>query len=143
VTEPFSKWGDTSAGQTTVEKFCGMNWQLWRHKHWNMTSLHNTYTPYEGLKSKLHYFRQNYTTIKRIGEPPEIQIDWYRCDSMSSASLALIIRFILTDWIKPFDACVTEIFICFHSGWYYPCPVKLCYVTINERNSYDNFSIVE
>ena len=23
-----------------------------------------TYTPYEGLKSKLHYFRQNYTTMK-------------------------------------------------------------------------------
>ena len=21
-------------------KFCGLNWQLWRHKHWNMTSLH-------------------------------------------------------------------------------------------------------
>jgi len=21
-------------------KFCGLNRQLWRHKHWNMTSLH-------------------------------------------------------------------------------------------------------
>jgi len=22
-----------------IEKSCGLNWQLWRHKHWNMTSL--------------------------------------------------------------------------------------------------------
>jgi len=23
----------------TIENFCGLNWQQWRHKHWNMTSL--------------------------------------------------------------------------------------------------------
>jgi len=23
----------------TIENFCGFNWQLWRHKHWNMTSV--------------------------------------------------------------------------------------------------------
>jgi len=40
-----------------------------------------TYTQYEGPKSKLHYFRQNYTPLrKRIGEPPEIQIGCYTGD---------------------------------------------------------------
>jgi len=47
-----------------------------------------TYTPYEGLKSKLHYFRQNYTTwnSNRLlqGRP------W------SSASLGLV-QFILSE----------------------------------------------
>jgi len=40
VEEPVSKWGGTSARRKTIEHFCGLNWQLWRHKHWNMTSLH-------------------------------------------------------------------------------------------------------
>jgi len=40
---------------------------------------------------------------------------------------------IYSDWIKPFDACVTEISICFHSGWHYFCSVTLV----------DNFSTVE
>jgi len=45
----------------TIEKFCALNWQLWRHKHWNMTSL-----PIHHIlwRSKLHYLRQNYTTMK-------------------------------------------------------------------------------
>jgi len=30
---------------------------------------------------------------------------------------------IYSNWIKPFDACVTAISICFHSGWHYRCPV--------------------
>jgi len=25
--------------QKGIENFCGLNWQLWRHKHWNITSL--------------------------------------------------------------------------------------------------------
>jgi len=82
-----------------------------------------TYTLYEGL---------NYTTET---------YPWTTCNSnrllqgrpRSSASFGLIIRFILTDWIKPFDACVTEISICFHSGWHYRWPVTLCYVPINEK----------
>jgi len=36
---PFSKWGGTNARQKTIEDLCNLNWQLWRHKHWNMTSL--------------------------------------------------------------------------------------------------------
>jgi len=35
----FFKVGGTSARQKTIEHFCGLNWQQWRHKHWNMTSL--------------------------------------------------------------------------------------------------------
>jgi len=53
-----------------------------------------TYTPYEGL---------NYTILdkitplcKRIGEPAEIQIGCYG-QPRSTASLGLIIRFILTE----------------------------------------------
>jgi len=30
-----------------------------------------------------------------------------------------------TDWMHPFEACVTEIFIFSHSGWYYRCSVTL------------------
>ena len=34
----FSKWGGTSARwKEFIANFCGLNWQLWRHKHWNMT----------------------------------------------------------------------------------------------------------
>jgi len=76
-------------------------------------------------RSKLHYFRQNYTTMKTYWwttwNPNRLLQGWPR----SSASLGLIIRFIPTDWIKPFDACVTEISIYFHFGWHYRCPVTL------------------
>ena len=70
VAEPFLKWGK-GARQKDWRIAKGFNWQLWRHKHWNMT-----YTPYEGI---------NYTILdkitslwKRIGEPPETQIGCYR-----------------------------------------------------------------
>jgi len=33
------KVGGTSARQKIYRKYFGLNWQLWRHKHWNMTSL--------------------------------------------------------------------------------------------------------
>jgi len=49
----FFKVGGPSARQKTIENFCGLNWQQWRHKHWNMTSLT---TPYEG---------QNYTILDK------------------------------------------------------------------------------
>jgi len=39
MAKPFSKCGGTSASQKTIDNFCGLNWQLWRHKHWYMTSL--------------------------------------------------------------------------------------------------------
>jgi len=29
----FFKVGGTSARWKTIENFCGLNWQLWRHKH--------------------------------------------------------------------------------------------------------------
>jgi len=34
VTEPFPKWGSTSARQNTMVHFCGFSWQLWRYKCW-------------------------------------------------------------------------------------------------------------
>jgi len=50
-------------------------------------------TPYEGQ----NYIILNKLTplLKRIGEPPKIQIGCYRGDSRSTASLGLIARFIL------------------------------------------------
>jgi len=39
VAERFSRWGAQIEIQKGIEKFCGLNWQLWRHTHWNMTSL--------------------------------------------------------------------------------------------------------
>jgi len=29
------------------------------------------------------------------------------------------------EWVQPFEVCVTEISICFHSGWHYRCSVTL------------------
>ena len=64
-----------------------------------------TYTPYESL---------NYTILdkitplwKRIGELPEIQISCYRATQVNSFARAH--HTICSDWIKPFDNCVTEI----------------------------------
>ena len=37
--ETFFKVGGTSAREKSIENFCGLNWQLWRHKHWNIASL--------------------------------------------------------------------------------------------------------
>ena len=79
--------------------------ELWRHY---------IYTIY---RSKLHYFRQNYTTMKT-----------YRWTTWNSNrllqgrlhvnSVTRAHHTIYSDWIKPFDACVIEIAICFHSGWH-------------------------
>ena len=35
----FFKVGAQMEIQKNIENFCGLNWQLWRHKHLNMTSL--------------------------------------------------------------------------------------------------------
>jgi len=37
--ETFFKVESTNASRKTIEIFCGLNWQLQRHKHGNMTSL--------------------------------------------------------------------------------------------------------
>ena len=73
-----------------------------------------TCTPYEGL---------NYTTMKTYRWTTWNSNRLLQRRPNSSASLWLIMRFILTNWIKPFDAWVTEISIWFHSGWHYHCPV--------------------
>jgi len=38
VAELFSKWG-AQVHVKKLEKFCALNWQLWRRKHWKITSL--------------------------------------------------------------------------------------------------------
>ena len=89
-------------------------------------------TPYEGL---------NYTIWdkikplwKLIGETPEIQLGCYRGDPgqqlyWNQWYCFMIIpqahHTIYTDWVKPFEACVTEISICSHSGWHNRCSVTL------------------
>jgi len=35
----FFKVGGASARQKIIKYLCCLNWQLWRHKHWNMTSI--------------------------------------------------------------------------------------------------------
>jgi len=35
----FQSGGGASARHKTLQHFCGLNWQLWCHRHWNMTSL--------------------------------------------------------------------------------------------------------
>jgi len=35
----FQSRGAQVHGKQTTENVCGLNWQLWRHKHWNMTLL--------------------------------------------------------------------------------------------------------
>jgi len=36
----FKVGGHKCTLKSTDSRFCGLNWQLWRHKHWNMTSLY-------------------------------------------------------------------------------------------------------
>jgi len=31
----FKVGGHKCTSKKTVKHFCGLNWQLWRHKHWN------------------------------------------------------------------------------------------------------------
>jgi len=95
--------------------------------------LHYIYTI---RRSELHHFRQNYATMKTYRWTTWNSNRMLQGRPRSLASLGLIKRFILTEWIKPFDTCVTEISICFHSGRHYRCPVTLCYVTINEKFSW-------
>jgi len=92
VAEPFSKWGGTSARQKIIEN---LSFELVTVTSKALKYDVITYTPYKGL---------NYTILdkitslsKRIGEPPEVQISCCRGDPWSSASLGLIIRFILTE----------------------------------------------
>jgi len=98
-----------------------------------------TCTPYEGLN---YIILEKITPAwKRIGKSPEIQIGYYRGDPgqqrhASSSYTAY------SDGIKPIEAWVIEISICFLSGWHYRCTVTL--VTWQYlRSSHDNFSIVE
>ena len=117
VAEPFSKWGGTSARwKEIVAKFFDLfrncdvtSIEIWRHYLYTIQS------------AKMHYFRQNYATMTTYRWTTWNSNRLLQGRPRSSASLGRIIRFILTDWIKPFDACVTEISICFHSGWDYRC----------------------
>ena len=115
----------------TIENFCGLNWQLWHHKHWNMTSLT---TSYEG---------QSYTILdkitplwKHIGEPPEIQIGCYRGGSRSTASLRLIARFILTECNRSRFAQLKFLFALILTGTIIDLWRYSSYVTMNEKFSW-------
>ena len=64
-----------------------------------------TYTPYKGLK---YIILDKITPLwKRSGEPPEIQIGCYRGDPGQQRHSGSSYDY--SDWIKPSDACVTEI----------------------------------
>ena len=80
-------------------------------------------------RSKLHYFRQKYTTMKTCR--------WTTWNSnrllqgrFQVSSVARAHRTIYSDWMQSFEACITE--ICSHSGWHYRFPVTIVTVRINE-----------
>jgi len=74
--------------------------------------------------SKLHYFRQTYTTIKTYRwttwNSNRLLQGWLQVNSVTRAHHA-----IYPDWLQPFDVCATEISIYFHSGWHYRWSVAL------------------
>jgi len=118
-------WKEITANFVVWIGNCGVtSIEIWRHYIYII------------WRSKLHYFRQNYIAMKTHRWTTWNSNRLLQGRPRSSASLGLIIRFILTDWIKPFDVCVTEISICVHSAWHYRCPGTLCYVTINEKLSW-------
>ena len=138
VAEPISKWGGTNARwKEYIAKFvvwignCDVtSIEIWRHYIYTI------------WRSKLHYLRQNYTAKKTYRWTTWNSNRLLQGRRTSSALLGLIIRFILTDWIKPLDACVTEFPFAFILAdiivafWRYVIEQKM-------RNSYDNNSIVE
>ena len=84
---------------------------------------------YTTWRLKLHYFRQNYTTMKTYR--------WTTWNSnrllhgrLQFNSVTRAHRTIYTDWTQSFEACIT--YICIHSGWPYRCSVMLVTVRINE-----------
>jgi len=56
LAELFSKWGAQVHVKITI-KICNLNWQLWHHKNWNMTS--------SILSACLSNFIQNLTSPQR------------------------------------------------------------------------------
>jgi len=83
-----------------------------------------TFSPYSIWKTKLHYLRQNYTTMKTYlwttWKTNRLLLGWFQVNSVTRAQHA-----IYPDWLQPFELCVTEISIYFHSGWHYGCSVTL------------------
>jgi len=75
-------------------------------------------------KSKLHYFRQNYTTMETYlwttWNSNRLVLGWLQVNSFTRAHHA-----IYPDWLQPFELCVTEISIYIHSGWHDRCSVTL------------------
>ena len=84
-------------------------------------------------RSKVHYFRQNNTTMKKYRWTTWNSNWLLQGRPRSSASLGLIIRFILTDWIKPFKSTLASLKLPFAfilagiivSLWRLICPPRL------------------
>jgi len=72
--------------------------------------------------AKLRYFRQNYTTMKTYRWTTwysnRLLQGWLKVYSVTRAHDAIYV-----EWLHPFETWVTEISICFHSGWHYRCSV--------------------
>ena len=84
VTEPFSKWAGTNAHQKNYRKF--LRFELATVTSQALKYDVITYTPYESLTYTI--LDKITPLLKRIGEPPEIQISCHRGDP----SLGLIIQ---------------------------------------------------
>jgi len=79
-----------------------------------------TFSCYTIWRSKLHYVRHNYTTMKTYlwatWNSNRLLQEWLQVNSVTRAHHALY-----ASWLQPFEVCVTEISICFHSRWHYRC----------------------
>jgi len=129
MAEPFSMWGGTSACQKNYRKiFCIGNYdvtsiEIWRHY---LYTIWRSKLPY--FETKLHHYE--YLSVKHL------KFKWavtgatqVNCVTRANDTIFMVIpqahHTNYTDGIKPFEACVAEISVCFHSDWHYCCSVTL------------------
>jgi len=112
----FFKVGGTSVRQKNYSKFLWFEMAIVTSQALKYDAI--TYTPYEGL---------NYTILdkiaplwKRIGEPSEIQIGWYRGDPGHQRHRAH--HTIYSDWIKPSERPFRERSCATLQCWTTVCP---------------------
>jgi len=94
VADPFSKWGGTSPRQRNYRKFLWFEWAIVTSSALKYDVI--TYTLCGSFK--FHYFRQKYTTIKTYRWTTWNSNRLLQGGPRLTASLGIIIRFILTEW---------------------------------------------
>jgi len=134
LAEPFSKWGGTSPRQKNYSKFLWFELATVTSHALKYDVI--TYTPHEGL---------NYNILdkikplwKRIGEPPEIQIRWYRATQVNSVTRTH--HALYSDWlnktVQHFLRHWNFHLLSFWLALSLPCDVVLC------NNKWEIFMII-